>query len=391
MKTRIYSLRKLCILSALLSGALTTGHCHFANAAPLTAAVAEEKPDAKAWAFPMSGAPYLAVYRWGAANKNGGAGANEAFAKWLGQPAVWAEDFTPIERWDAFEGGGWQLGEWSEWKKAADGRRLILSVGLLPGGWDRSGPQDGDGAKQAVSFEAGARGDYNAHFKTLAQNLVRYGLGDSVLRLGWEFNGGWYTWRASDNPQGFADYWKQVVQTMRGVEGAEKLQFCWNPAIGWLQFPAEQAWPGDDYVDIVGLDVYDDSWLPDTYPFPKDATPAQIEERRHATWDKAIWNGNHGLKFWRDFALEHKKPFALPEWGVDKRGGEDEHGGLDNPYFVEQMHAFIADPANKVYFHCYFDVQASDGGHQISPGKDGTEETIFPLAAAKFKELFGGQ
>ncbi|MCX7010595.1 MAG: hypothetical protein NTY53_25680 [Kiritimatiellaeota bacterium] len=38
-------------------------------------------------AFPVSDAPYLAVYRWGAANKVGGAQANEAYARWLNRPA----------------------------------------------------------------------------------------------------------------------------------------------------------------------------------------------------------------------------------------------------------------------------------------------------------------
>ena len=146
--------------------------------------------------FRASAAPYLAAYRWGAANKNGGAAANEAFARWLNRPVVWAEDFEPTERWDSLEGGDWQLGEWSRWKKAVAGRRLILSVPLLPGSWDRSGPRQGESVGKPVSLAAGARGDYNTRFKKLAVNLVHYRLADSVLRLGWEFNGGWYTWRA---------------------------------------------------------------------------------------------------------------------------------------------------------------------------------------------------
>lgn len=338
--------------------------------------------------FPMTGAPYLAAYRWGAANKTGGAKANEAFAKWLNRLVVWAEDFEPTEQWDNnIEGGGWQLGEWSDWKKAVKGRRLVLSVPLLPGGWDRSGPKTGAGAGQKVSYEAGARGDYNDHFKHLAENLVKYGLGDSILRLGWEFNGGWYTWRASDNPKQWAAYWQQIVKTMRGVPGAEGLKYCWNPATGWLQFPADQAWPGNEYVDLVGLDNYDQSW--GTYPPPATATLEEIEARRRKTWDEVTFNGQFGLKFWRDFAAQHGKPFCLPEWGSHQ--DNDKHGGADNVYYIEQMQKFIADPANHVYFDCYFDVNAGDGHHQLSPGINGNEKTEFPLASAKFKTLFGGR
>ena len=337
--------------------------------------------------FPASAAPYMAAYRWGAANKNGGAAANEAFARWLGRPVVWAEDFEPTERWDSLEGGAWQLGEWSRWRSAASGRRLILSVPLLPGGWDRSGPRQGDAIGKPVSLTAGARGDYNARFKKLAENLVHYGLTDSVLRPGWEFNGGWYTWRAGENPKAFAEYWRQIVRTIRAVPGAEKLQFCWNPALGYQQFPAEKAWPGDVWVDFVGLDVYDDSWLADTYPFPQGASREQIDQRRRTVWDKVILHGDYGLLFWCDFSAKHHKPFSIPEWGVDDR--KDGHGGLDNAMFVEQMHGFIADPAHRVFFHCYFDVQAHDGGHQLSPGLRGTDVPRFPQASATFRSLFG--
>lgn len=340
--------------------------------------------------FPLSKAPYLAAYRWGAGNANGGAKANEAYSRWINRPVVWAEDFEPTDAWENnIEGGGWQLGEWQAWKKQDPRRRLILSVPLLPGGWDRSGPKRGEGAGKPVSLEAGAKGDYNAHFKALAQNLVDYGLGDSVLRLGWEFNGGWYTFRASDNPKAWAEYWRQIVTAMRTVKGAEKLQFCWNPALGWQQFPAEQAYPGDEYVDIVGLDVYDESWGKDTYPLPEGATKEEIAQRRERAWNDVTYGGQMGLKQWSDFAKAHGKLFAIPEWSISKR--EDGHGGLDNVAFVERMHKFITDPANNVYFTCHFDVQAGDGHHQMSPGLGEDETNEFPQSAARFRELFAQQ
>jgi len=327
--------------------------------------------------------PQMAVYRWAAQPAN-----TDAYSQWIGKP-VWAEDFLPTEKWDALYWPNWLLGPWSEWVSAKEGRRLIVSVPLLPGSWDCSGPQDGIDAKKPVSLEAGAKGEYNKHFEALAHKLVEAKLGNTILRLGWEFNGGWYNWRAGGQEKAFAGYFGQIVKTMRAVPGAEKLKFCWNPAQAWLQFPAENAYPGDDVVDYVGLDLYDQSWDKDTYPFPKDATPEEILARQKKTWNEVIYDGNHGLKFWRDFAVKHKKPFCLPEWGLCKR--EDTHGGMDNPYFIEQMHAFIMDPANNVAFHCYFDVQAPDGGHQLSPGLKGDEKIFFPQSAAKYRELFGSQ
>jgi len=340
--------------------------------------------------FPLSKAPYLAAYHWGAANPGGGAKANEAFARWINRKTVWAEDFEAKDSWENnISGGGWQLGEWKAWKQADPSRRLILSVPLLPGNWDRSGPTRGSGVGTPVSFEAGAKGDYNAHFKELAQTLVQYGLGDSVLRLGWEFNGGWYTWRIDDDPQAFTAYWRQIVTEMRKVKGAEKLQICWNPTVGWEKFGRDQTYPGDEFVDIIGLDVYDDSWAKDSYPLPKDATPEEVEQRRANAWNNMTYGTDWGLKAWSDFARAHGKLFALPEWGVSRR--QDGHGGLDNVGFVERMHKFINDPANNVYFDCYFDVQAPDGAHQLTSGIGEDEGIEFPQSAARFRTLFGQQ
>ena len=241
--------------------------------------------------------------------------------------------------------------------------------------------------KGAVSLRQGGHGDYNKHFEALAKNLVATGLERSIVRLGWEFNGGWYTWRASVDPQSFIAYWKQIVTTMRSVKGAEHLEFCWNPTVGELQLPAERAWPGDAFVDYIGLDVYDQSWLKDTYPFPKDATPAEILARQKRVWNDGFLNASDGLAFWDKFAHQHDKPLAFPEWGVVRE--QDGHGGLDNPFFIEQMHAFIIAPEHRVAFYCYFDIQAPDGEHKFSPGPDGKFITPFPKSAATFKRLFG--
>lgn len=329
--------------------------------------------------------PRVAVYRWANGTTN-----VDAFAAWLNRPAVWGEDFIGNESWDNVEWPIWWLGEWGRWVNEKPGRRLILGVPILPGPWDGSGPTQGQlDVKKPVSLEKGAAGEYNAHFKQLAENLVKYKLGDTILRLGWEFNGGWYTWRAKDKEQAFAKYWRQIVKTMRAVPGAEELQFCWNPTLGYQQFPSEKAWPGDEYVDFVGVDVYDEAWLQNGYPWPADANADEILKRRKKVWNEWIYNANHGLAYWKKFTAEHHKPLAVPEWGLNNRVMDGQQcGGLDNVYFVEQMHTFITDPASHVAFQCYFDVQAPDGHHQLSPGLKGNEKTEFPEAAARFKALF---
>jgi Glycosyl hydrolase family 26 len=331
-------------------------------------------------------APPLGTYHW----PNGTAGV-DAFAAWLGREAVWGLDFVGGESWDNVGWPTWWLETWSKWVKAKPGRRLVLSIPLLAGPVDGSGPTQGaKGLREPVSLERGAAGDYNQHFKDLAENLVRYGLAETILRPGWEFNGDWYAWRAKGKTKAFTEYWRQIVTTMRAVPGAETLKFCWNPTLGDQQFPADEAWPGDAFVDYVGVDVYDETWNADTYPWPTEASAAEIERRQRKVWDEWIVNSPRGLAFWTKFAKDHGKPLALPEWGLV--WSTHQHGGLDNPHFIEQMHAFLTDPKNNVAFHCYFDINESDHGHQLSPGVSGTgkkEGTEFPKSAARFRELFG--
>lgn len=337
-------------------------------------------------AKPAAKEPVLGTYHW----PNGTAGV-DAFATWLGRDAVWGLDFVGWESWDNVGWPVWWLEAWSKWVHEKPSRRLILSIPLLTGPVDGSGPTQGSkDVRKPVSLEQGAAGAYNQHFRDLAANLVQHRLGDTILRPGWEFNGNWYPWGAKGKTAAFAEYWRQIVKTMRAVPGAEGLKFCWNPTLGDQQFPADEAWPGEEFVDYVGVDVYDETWTADTYPWPADATAAEIERRQKKAWEDWIVRSPRGLAFWTKFAKDHKKPLAIPEWGLV--WSDHQHGGLDNPYFIERMHAFLTDPANGVAFHCYFDINETDHGHQLSPGVEGTgkeEGTRFPKSARRFRELFG--
>ncbi len=129
---------------------------------------------------------------------------------------------------------------------------------------------------------------------------------------------------------------------MRAVPGAQDLKFCWNPAMEpWWPYPPEKAYPGDDVVDYIGVDVYDQCWAKDTYPIPDTATAGEALARQQRTWNGILDNDSAGLKFWAKFAAGHHKPLSIPEWGACIR--KDKHGGNDNPFFIEQMYRFIQD------------------------------------------------
>lgn len=267
------------------------------------------------------------------------------FQRWLGQPVSYAADFITADNWRTIE----RPHGLKRWDAKSDRFRLVYGVPLIP--------------YSGGSLAAGAGGAYNIHFRRLARALRHAGQGNAILRLGWEFSGGWYPWSVGSNSQArtFARYWRQIVTTMRAI--SPQLQFDWNPARGWKPFRIALAYPGNSYVDFIGYDVYDQGWQ-SNYTDPV------------ARWKDTV-HGAGGLIWQRSFARARKKPMSYPEWGLAWR--EDGHGGGDDPYFVEQMHNWIA--SNNVAYHVYFDFDAPDGAHALLSGR-------FPTAAAALHSDF---
>lgn len=320
-------------------------------------------------------APYMGLYAWGL---GGGVSISHLAntATWLNRSSLWAEDFLDYSSWTNLEGPGWALSPASSWLEQNPGASYILTVGMLP-------------SSGGTSLATGATGAYNSYYTTLAQNLVADGLANNtIIRLGHEFNGTWYAWKVTTDADAlnFAAYWQQIVTAMRAVPGAANLKFCWNGCTGWSSFPVADAYPGDAYVDYIGVDVYDQSWATNTYPYPSDDSAADMLTRQQNAWVSYSTTNNYGLAWWHNFAVTHSKPLSIPEWGLCNR--TDTHGGLDNPYYIQQMYNFIQDPVNNVAFHVYFDVNASDGAHQLTQLWGGTASQ-FVNGALLFRQLFG--
>lgn len=277
---------------------------------------------------PPLSAPAFGVYAGPGAD---GVAAAKAFERTTGAPLSQQLDFGSADDWEGITGPTWLLQP-----HAAGNLRLEYSVPMFPSG-------------KGSSLGACAEGRYDNHWSDLARNLVAAGLADTIVRPGWEFNGGWYGWAAKGRAAQYAGCFRHVVTTMRAARGAQ-FRFDWNPALGAVEFPAERAYPGDAYVDYVGVDAYDTS-----------------------SW-KRLYSGDHGLRFWSRFAARHHKPMALPEWGVAGGGG----GRGDDPRYVNEMFKFMTNPDNHVAYEQYFDVTSSVARHDIDPG------TPFPRSRAAF-------
>ena len=281
------------------------------------------------------------------------------FEAWAGRPVDYVIDYSTRSSWADIADPELLIDAWR-----GTGYRVVQGLAMLP--------MDDDSA----TIENGAGGEYDHYFRDLARNLVNGGQADAVLRVGWEFNLGGSRW-GTDDPTAWVAYYRNIVGSMRSVPG-QRFQFDWNVNNGNNPVDAVDYYPGDDVVDYVGIDAYDQSWTSGTYPYPSGCDQACRVTRQDRAWFRDILGGSRGLMFWAKFAADHGRPVSLPEWGLWER--PDGHGGGDDPGYIRRMHDFIT--GHDVAYAAYFEYSAEDGTHMLS---DGT----FPQSAAVYRQLFG--
>ncbi len=325
----------------------------------------------------------------------------DQYEAWLGRPMDYIVQFIPGETWASLkDGNNWFFKGWAPYAQSYRDR-MVLSVPILPA----------DGS----TLVSGAGGAYNSHWSAFADMLVAKGYGNCVLRLGWEFNGNWYRWTTvGGKGPAFANYWIQIVNTMRSRPGAN-FKFCWNPVPGdpngngtpLSAFPGT----GNQYVDFVGLDVYDTSItyyknVVGTNPASYDAhftsianggpallNASQIQSCRTNGWKGNKEWGSYPLDWWSarvkdSTSVVYNLPICIPEWGLDTQlspASMAGSGGRDNTYFLQQFYNWMSNANNKVDWAAYFEAGSgtSSRNHQICFSSQ------YPLAKALFPTLFG--
>lgn len=255
--------------------------------------------------------------------------------RWLGgrEPKV-GHTYLPGDLWVNIEGKPEFLRPWAKWRKAEKDRLFVLNVPML----EQNEAEVPDGRVDRL-LRAGAEGRFDHHFRTLAENLMDLGLKDTVVVLGWEMNGTTYTHRCAPNPRAWKTYWQRIVTTMRAVPGQE-FRFDFAPARGRDAIGWTECYPGDRYVDIIGMDSY-------------DQPPGR-------TFEDQV-NQPFGLQKHVDFAEAHGKPVSYPEWGLFRDG--------DNPQYMREMLEWIrrSDPVyHTITDYCPHGVMQCDGNPESS-------------------------
>jgi hypothetical protein len=261
-----------------------------------------------------------------------------SFDTWLGGKGICVTRnvFAAYDTW-AHIAAPYMLtgGATMQWLNKGTQYQEVIGIGMCP--QPGSNPSS-SGVK--LSDVAGGAGD--TYWTQLGQNINKYcgtKQNQVVLRLGWEMNGDWYQWgygsaiNSWNSLSSFISAWKRIVPLVRANAPGVKFEWCPtsgrnidpNNSNGYIASGTGQNYPGDSYVDIIGLDVYDQydngGWL-------------------------TILNGGSGvivggLKALRSFAIARGKPEAYTEWGLE----DTNNGHADNPTFILGMYCWLQEAA----------------------------------------------
>jgi len=104
-------------------------------------------------------------------------------------------------------------------------------------------------------------GEWDEYINHWAADAARFGK-PLLIRWGHEFNGNWYPWSVAqngENPQLYIDAYRKVHDAFVSA-GADNVKWIWCPNANSVPNEewnvASMAYPGDDYVDWIGIDGY---------------------------------------------------------------------------------------------------------------------------------------
>ena len=253
--------------------------------------------------------------------------AAEAYDKWLGINTAYNVDFLTTTS------TSWDIGQWAPLKALQPAHNMLFSI-----------PCD--------DMSGIIAGTYDAVYKSMAASIAT-SYPAAIIRIGWEMNGSWYDWSAANRVSTYTQAYNHVAAIFRAKSATFMLEWCPNNGAS-SNMDCLQAYPGDQYVDCIGMDTYMD------YRYGTGTSASR--------WAYLVSN-TRGLQWQVTFAEQHAKKLSMPEWGVN----------LDDPLFIENMHAWLV---NNNYHHASYWDSNSDFKSQLSGNQ-------YPNAAAAFKSLFG--
>jgi len=266
---------------------------------------------------------------------------HSAFGKWRGRPNDIINVFTDRSSWANIRQPGWTIDNMEGFAGL-----LVISQPLWPKG-------QGDSATCAC-------GAYDDYWKSFGSWLVKKNRGDSIVRLGWEGNGDFMYWSVTDADLETGNWktcWRRAAQAIKSAAPNVLLEWTINGhgsrTHGGRQpydvYAHPNVYPGDDVVDIIGIDSYDH------YP-----------SVRTAGWEAHCSAGNAGLCDAIAFARRHGKKLAVGEWGVAVR--DSVNGGGDDVEYIQRMFDTFVANQDILAYEGYYNAPLSIEPHNLGSG-----------------------
>jgi hypothetical protein len=184
----------------------------------------------------------------------------EAFMYGVYTPASPADRLAAVAAWEMSAGEANAVMFFVDFSRELDERHLtwVVRSGRLPLlSWE---PWFAARGVEQPRYSLGSilAGEHDRHIRQAARTVRRVP-GTVMIRFAHEMNGHWYPWseRVNGNRPGeFVDAWRYVHDLFE-AEGATNVWWVWSPNVTtFLPFPLEELWPGEEYVDVVGVVGY---------------------------------------------------------------------------------------------------------------------------------------
>lgn len=243
------------------------------------------------------------------------------------------------------------------------GSKVVVALGLMP--------QSHRGQHVAC-----ARGRFDGYIRGVARGLVEAGAPGAILRLGWEANRmDGFPWAVTGDGRSYKACFRRWVSALRATPG-QRFTIDWNMAQrGTFPLHIDRMYPGNDVVDVIGVQNYDRC--------PPVRTEREWEEKTKATTRSG---SPAGLDTWLAYAKSKGKRLSMPEWGIGGPRGVCREPGIDNPFFIRKTHEWLRANARWIAYEAYFNghggPSARRGTHKLAPASHN------PRSAAAYRSLW---
>jgi hypothetical protein len=213
----------------------------------------------------------------------------------------------------------------------------------------------GDGLTPIISWSTDAlplanitAGKYDAATLAPAVTAAKAWPGTLYLRLDWEMNGSWSEWYSSG--PAFIAMWKHVVTYFRNA-GVTNVRWVWAPNVGTN---LAAYYPGDSYVDYVGLDGYNQAQAAGV-PWE---TPQQVFGSSYAELE--------GIT---------KKPVIITETSSVEANAAEAAAGESKAQWISQLAAYLPTLGNVIGV-CWFNQESLTNGAEVDWSVDTSAATL---------------